>query len=200
MINPFFKPVKIYCRTKLADFEEADQNIATSEPKGATPTQGSRESQFEQRDYSQLPELSDSVLSDSDRVKFQTLFKKFRDVFAFPGDQLAGRTSLVQHVIDTGDAVPIKQRPYRTSPEGKKEIDRQVQDMRGKEIIQESVSPQSAPVVLVKKKNGDFGFCIDFRAINKVTKKDSFPMPLVADALDSLAGTNVYSTLDCKSG
>lgn len=142
MINPFFKPVKIYCRTKLADFEEADQNIATSElrtsePKGATPTQGSRESQFEQRDYSQLPDLSDSVLSDSDRVTFQTLFKKFRDVFAFPGDQLASRTSLVQHVIDTGDAVPIKQRPYRTSPEGKKEIDRQVQDMRGKE----SVSP-----------------------------------------------------------
>ena len=61
-------------------------------------------------------------------IKFQALFKKYRDVFAYPGDQL-GRTSLVQHVIDTGDAVPIKQRPYRTSPEGKKEIDRQVKDL-----------------------------------------------------------------------
>ena len=113
--------------------------------------------------------MSDSILSDGDKVKFQALFKKYRDVFAYPGDQL-GRTSLVQHVIDTGDAVSIKQRPYRTSPEGKKEIDRQVNDMLEKEISQESGSPWSAPVVLVKKKTDDFRFCVDFRAINRITK------------------------------
>lgn len=56
------------------------------------------------------------------------LFNNYRDVFAFSDDQL-GRTSLVQHTIDTGDAKPIKQRPYRTTPKHKQEIDRQVNDM-----------------------------------------------------------------------
>ena len=63
------------------------------------------------------------MLRDSDKVKFRDLFKKYRDVFAFSDDQL-GRSSLVQHVIERGDASPIKQRPYRASPEVKKEIDR----------------------------------------------------------------------------
>ena len=96
-----------------------------------------------------------------------------------------GRTSLVQHVIDTGDATPIKQRPYRVYPYVKKEIDRQVDEMLEKGIIQESVSPWSSPVVLVKKKDGSHRFCDDFHKVNKVTKVDgSFPMPLLADALD----------------
>ena len=120
-------------------------------------------------------------------------------MFAFSDDQL-GRTSLVQHTIDTGDAVPIKQRPYRTTPENKQEIDRQVNDMLERGIIPESVSPWSSPVVIVKKKNGEMRFCIDFRSINKITKKDSFPMPLVAETLDALSGTHYFTTLDLKSG
>ena len=111
-----------------------------------------------------------------------------------------GRTSLVQHVIDTGDAMPIKQRPYRVSPVVKKEIDRQVDKMLEKGIIQESVSPWSSPVVLVKKKDGSYRFCVDFRKVNKDTKVDSFPIPLVADTLDSLAGASVVSVLDLKRG
>ena len=203
MVNPSSEPVKIYRRTKLADFEEVDQNIATFElsascetektsPKGFNESENNRCDYSEYKDYSQLPDLSGSVLSDGDKVKFRDLFKKYRDVFAFPGDQL-GRTSLVQHVIETGDAVPIKQRPYRSSPESKREVDRQVEEMLDKGIVQESVSPWSSPVVLVKKKDGTFRFCVDYRRLNKVTKKDSFPMPLVADALDSLAGTNLFS-------
>ena len=201
-MNPSSQPVKIYRRTRLANFEEVDQNIATFEITASDPIRNpslpdSCSDQFEQCDYSELPDLSDSVLSDGDRIKFRNLFKKYRDVFAFPGDQL-GRTSLVQHVIDTGDAMPIKQRPYRASPDVKKEIDRQVDEVLENGIIQESVSPWSSPVVLVKKKDGSYRFCVDFRKLNKVTKLDSFPMPLVADALDSLAGTSLFSCLDSK--
>ena len=94
----------------MANFEEVDQNIVTfeitaSDPIGNPSLPDSCSVQFEQCDYSELPDLS-----DGDRIKFRNLFKKYRDVFAFPGDQL-GRTSLVQHVIDTGDTMPIQQRP-----------------------------------------------------------------------------------------
>ena len=201
IINPSSQPVKIFRRTSLGDFEEVDPNIATFELNASTPsgTSPSSTTAEQQRDYSDLPDLSDSVLGDDDKIKFKELFNKYRDIFAFSDDQL-GRTSLIQHTIDTGDAHPIKQRPYRTSPEAKQEIDRQVNDMLQRGIIQESVSPWSAPVVLVKKKNGETRFCIDFRLINKITRKDSFPMPLVSDTLDALSGTQYFTTLDLKSG
>ena len=134
-------------------------------------------------------DLSDSVLSEADKIKFGDLFQSYRDVFAFTDDEL-GKTSLVQTVIDTGDELPIKQRPYRTSPKCKQEIDRQVKDMLQKGIIRESVSPWSSPVVLVKEKDGSFRFCVDLRKVNAVTRKDSFPMPLVSDTLDALVEWN----------
>ena len=200
LVNPSFQPVKIYRRTRLADFEEVDQNVATFELNATEKIEEpSNYEQREKHDYSQLPDLSDSILSTDDKVKFRDLFVKYRDVFALSDSEL-GRTSLVQHVIDTGDATPIKQMPYRTSPEGKQEIDRQVNNMLERGIIQESVSAWSSPVVLVKKKDGSMRFCVDYRKLNKVAKKDRFPLPLIADTLDSLNRTSVYSTLDMKAG
>ena len=111
-----------------------------------------------------------------------------------------GETPLMQHVIDPGDATRVKQKPYRTSPQCKQEIDRQVGDMFRKGIIRESVSPWSSPVVLFKKKDGSFRFCVaGVRQFNAVTK-DSFPMRLVSDTLDALSGTKYFSNLDLKSG
>lgn len=125
IINPSFQPVKIYRRTRLGDFEEVDSAIATFELNSTqhSKTPPSQTTKNSQHNYSDLPDLSDSVLSDGDKVKFRNLFHEYHDVFAFSDDQL-GRTSLVQHTIDTGDAMPIKQRPYRTTPENKQEIDR----------------------------------------------------------------------------
>ena len=90
----------------------------------------------------------------------------------------------------------LKQRPYQSSPKCIQEIDRQVEDMLQKGIIRESVSPWSLPVVLVKKKDGSFRFCVDLTKVDAVTRKDRFPMPLVFDTLDALSGTKYFSTLD----
>ena len=142
MVNPSAQPVKIFRRTKLADFERVDNDLATFEiGKNSSSSDAQRNSSDDRqqpKDYAEFPDLSNSILNDDEKVKFKNLFNKYRNVFAFPGDQL-GRTSLVQHVIDTGDAMPIKQRPYRVSPVVKKEIDRQVDKMLEKGIIQESV-------------------------------------------------------------
>ena len=79
-------------------------------------------------------------MNDDEKLKFKNLVGKYRDVFVFLGDQL-GRTSFVQHVIDTGDAMPVKQRSYRASTDVNKKIDRQVDEMFEKGIILESASP-----------------------------------------------------------
>ena len=154
LVNPSFKPVKVYGRTRPANFEEVDRNIATFEPSASEKLSSDDHSlsyqQSKKRDYSHLLDLSDSTLSTDDKIKFRDLFSKYRDVFAFSDAELR-RTSLVQHVIDTGNATRVKQMLYRTSPEGKQEIDRQVSDMLEHRILQESVSAWSSPVVLVKK-------------------------------------------------
>ena len=200
MVNPSARPVKIFRKTRLGDFESVDERIETFQlseaPEEFSYSLKTRE-KHSQADYSEFPDLSDSILSEADKIKFGNLFQSYGDVFAFTDDEL-GKTSLVQHVIYTGDALPIKQRPYRTSPKCKQEIDRQVEDMLQKGIIRESVSPWSSPVVLVKKKDGSFRFCVDLRRVNAVTRKDSFPMPLVSDTLDSLS--KYFSTLYLKSG
>jgi hypothetical protein len=67
-------------------------------------------------------------------------------------------------------------------------------------IIGESDSPWSFPVVLVRKKNGELRFCVDYRRLNNLTKKDCFPLPRIDDTLDKLAGAKWFSTLDLKSG
>ena len=126
MINPSTRPVKIFCKTRLGDFESIEDRIETFQlseaPEESTYSFKTRE-KHPQADFSEFPDLSDSVLSEADKIKFRDLFQSYRDVFAFTDDQL-GKTSLVQHIIDTGDALPIKQRPYGNSPQCKLEIDR----------------------------------------------------------------------------
>jgi hypothetical protein len=73
-------------------------------------------------------------------------------------------------------------------------------DMKGKGVIEESEGPWSSPVVLVRKKNGDLRFCVDYRKLNDVTKKYCFPLPRIDDTLDTLEGAKWFSTLDLNSG
>ena len=72
--------------------------------------------------------------------------------------------------------------------------------MLEKDVIRPSKSPWACPVVLVKKKNGDIRLCVDYRKLNEVTKKDSYPLPLIEETLESLSGSKWFSTLDLASG
>jgi len=67
-------------------------------------------------------------------------------------------------------------------------------------VIEESYSPWIFPAVLVKKKDGSIRFCVDFRKLNAVTEKDSYPLPRIDDLLDRLSGNSWFTTLDLKSG
>ncbi|VDI48100.1 Hypothetical predicted protein [Mytilus galloprovincialis] len=112
-----------------------------------------------------------------------------------------GRTSLVKHHIETGSSCPLRQGVRRVPIHKQKEIKDHVDNMLQEGIIQPSCSPWAAPVILVPKKDGSTRFCIDYRRINSVTKKDAYPLPRIDQTLDdALAGAKLFSSLDLVSG
>ena len=139
--------------------------------------------------------LSPSLRPIERRTLLKTLMR-YSDVF----DPSLGHTTVVTHKIDTGDAAPIRQYPRRLPYAYREETDKQVSDMLQKGVIKPSNSPWASPIVLVKKKDGSFRFCIDYRKLNAVTKKDAHPLPRVDDLLDALQGSCMFSTLDLRSG
>jgi len=72
--------------------------------------------------------------------------------------------------------------------------------MRKCDIIQPSTSPWASPIVIVIKKDGSARFCVDYRKLNKLTRKDAYPIPRIDNTLDTLSGSKWFSTLDLLSG
>ena len=116
------------------------------------------------------------------------------------GAEDLGRTDIVKHQIDTGTATPIRQPPRRLPLVAREDAAQAVDDMLKQGVIEPSTSPWASPIVLVKKKDGSTRFCVDYRKLNSVTRKDSYPLPRIDDTLESLAGASWFSTLDLKSG
>jgi len=107
---------------------------------------------------------------------------------------------LVEHDIDTGDARPINQSPRRPPLAAREAEDEILDEMLTTGVIEPSNSSWASPVCLVKKKDGTFRFCIDYRRVNAVSKKDAYPIPDIQDALDNLRGSRYFATIDLLSG
>jgi len=92
-------------------------------------------------------------------------------------------------MVEIESSSPIKQAPRRIPFHLRKDVDMVIEEMR-QQVIEESCSPWVSPAVLVKKKDGSIRFCVDFRKLNAITKKDSYPIPRIDDLLDHLAGNS----------
>jgi hypothetical protein len=143
-------------------------------------------------------ELALSSIDERFRPQMKQLLTRHANMFV-KGDRL-GCTSVIKHHIDTQGRGPIRLRPYRTARKHEEELQRQLQSLLDQGIIEYSTSPWAAPVVLVLKKDGTLRLCIDFRRLNDITLKDSFPLPRIDDTLDKLSGAKYFTTLDLESG
>ena len=138
-------------------------------------------------------------LDDNQIVLVEKLLDSMQDTFMDPSTPLRG-TSSVAHYIETGDHRPIRIAPRRVSPGKRSIIEKEVTKMLEAGVIRASNSPWSSPVVLVTKVDGSTRFCIDYRKLNDITRKDSFPLPRIDDHLDKLRGKSWFCTLDLASG
>jgi hypothetical protein len=129
----------------------------------------------------------------------QKLVEDFSDLFASPSQLPPSRAC--DHAIPLVPGTrPVYSRPYRFAPAVKDEIEKQVKEMLDAGLIQKSSSPFASSVLLVKKKDQSWRFCVDYRQLNSITQKSKYPVPLIDDLLDELGQASWFSKLDLRSG
>jgi transposase InsO family protein len=143
-------------------------------------------------------------LSHAERKCIEPVLVKYAHVFHDEQSNEFRSSNVVEHRIETGNAPPIRKAQYRVPFALRDEMKSQVQNMLDKGVIRDSTSPWQAPAILVPKKSSDgkpkYRFCVDFRALNNVTKFDTYPLPLFEQTTSTLAGSKYFSVLDCYSG
>ena len=137
------------------------------------------------------PNQIGSSLIERDRLKLLDLIMEFADVFAV-NLKKPRLNKILEHRINTQEALPQFQKPYRIPRAYEKEVKYQISEMLDNDIIRPSSSPWNAPVILVKKKDNTLRFVCDFRNLNDVTKRDSYPLPLIQDIVDKMEDIVFY--------
>ncbi len=196
LLNPSPDSRVVYKGTKIATVEGIDdeprQAVLAVQPEARGVSRTKRQAP------SKMVEKCASDLGVEQREQLLQLLIEFADIFAEEGE--LGRTDRITHNIDTGSAPPIRQSVRRVPVCQKTELKDLLTDMEKKEVIRPSNSPWASPIVLVRKRDGSHRFCVDYRKLNAVTRKDAYPIPRIDDTLDTLSGACWFSTLDMVSG
>ena len=192
VMNTGTAPAKLHCGMKLSMFSprttihvvDVDDEVHPS-----TSPQQSAPLNFD---------LEESHLNEKQQKELKSLLCSFKDIFSGTGDPL-GRTNVVKHAIKT-QGPPIRQ-PMRRLPIVMKDVvNQEVEGMLKQGVIRPSNSPWSSPIVLARKQDGSWRFCVDFRGVNGVSHHDAYPLPRIDATLESLAGSKLFSTLDLAAG
>ena len=140
-----------------------------------------------------------SIYTSTGHACIDNVLKDFPDVFSDTNPTL-GFCKDAECTINTADAQPIYQRPYRTPLAKRAEVTQQIKDMLKSDVIRPGVSPWASPITLQPKKDGTLRFCVDYRKLISVTIPDRYPSVLIQDIFDHMSGTTIFSTLDLQSG
>ena len=191
LLNPGNETCKVLKGSSIGICEELEPSMKVC---CLNNTVNQKEDQVREQNF-----IVSSKLSDKQKNKVLSLLNRYESIIT-NNDECVGKTTLIKHRIITQDSPPVHHRPYRTSVSEREIIKSKVEEMLNNGIITPSSSPWSSPVVLVKKKNGDWRFCIDYRKLNLRTVRDVYPLPRIDDTLDALGGSAFFSALDLKNG
>ena len=180
----------------IVETEEVKPSSESLEPDTEEPS-GDTHRRVPEHLQCMLP--SNGELDSEQLARVEDLLIEYEDIFIGPQGKV-GYTDLVEHKIDTGDAAPKRSTWFRKSFAERDAIEKEVNHLLDEDRIRVSQSPWASSVVLVKKKDGTLRFCIDYRGLNSVTKKDAYPLPRIDSCLDALTGSQWFSTLDLASG
>jgi len=192
LINPNTAPVKLSRGTVLTNLSEVEDIMEEAISGSERTDEGII---HVQPIMSAVPE----EISESTKLKLQDLLIEYKDIFSQHEYDL-GYTDLITHHIDTRDHHPVRQPLRRQPPLYQQIIKEQTEQMLAAGVIEPSDSEWASNVVLVKKRDGKMRYCIDYRGVNTLTKKDSFPLPRIDQCLDTLNGSQYFSTFDLTSG
>ncbi len=142
--------------------------------------------------------LSISLEND---ILLKALLKKYDSQFGEFAPAADTRPVATTSCIEIDPLAPIPNKPLRRyNPGEQKEIQLQVENMLKQKNIRPSTSPYGSPILMIKKKTGGWRMCLDYRAVNAITKRNVFPLPRIDDLLDRLQGVTHFSSLDLAQG
>nr|GEU68453.1 putative reverse transcriptase domain-containing protein [Tanacetum cinerariifolium] len=146
-----------------------------------------------------LAQVTETV-SKEKRVEDVPVIRDFLEVFPEDLPGLSPPRQVEFHIDLIPGATPVARAPYRLAPSELKELSEQLKELSEKGFIRPSSLPWGAPVLFVKKKDGSFRMCIDYRELNKLTIKNKYPLPRIDDLFEQLQGSSVYSKIDLRFG
>ena len=200
-----FVPTALLTRQGLIDIKPQYEVLCGLEPEGEEPKRDS----FSELKPESAPNgshkdfqlnLEGTVLEGDDLQRLKNIVEEFSDVFAKHPEDI-GTTTLMQHHVTLTTDKPVSANYFRTPPPRvKADIDKETDKMLAAGVIRPSDSPYNAPIVLVKKPDGSYRYCTDFRKLNSITEKATFPLPHINDSLRRFKNPKVFSSIDLVKG
>ncbi|CAF4297784.1 unnamed protein product, partial [Rotaria sp. Silwood2] len=145
-----------------------------------------------------LDQVVEHIVNLQEKTETRNIIGKYKKIFDTSSPTIA--LTPIHHTTPTGDHPPINSVPYRRSLQQQQALKKIIDPLEKSNQIRLSSSPWSSPVLLIKKKDDDYRFVVDYRKLNGITTKDSYPIPTIESTLQQLAGNCCFSKLDLRSG
>ena len=198
VLNPRDSSIVLQKGVELAKMELIEQDLVQLNAASVGKSSG-KESSVDQAELWNLVLGAGDQLDQNEKEMLFSLLMEYKDVFSFRSSDL-GHTSLLHHRINTGSKGPIQCPPRRIPQARREDVRRLLREMLDNGIVEPSEGPWSSPIVLAKKEDGTLRFCVDYRKVNTITKRDAYPLPRNDDTLGTLGGSKFFTIIDLASG